>query len=272
MPAALYPTGIRNFLRVYPTDDFGGAALALLARDRGRTRVFVLDDGDPGYGALQATTFETAARRVGLDVVGRASWDPRADEFTELARRVAGSGADAVYVGGLIDTNAGRVLRDLRGRLSADVDLLGPAVSPRPDPHEEVKRCSARHVPEPLGLVPESLPPAAARWSERFMTTQPGADFDPRSVYAAQATEVLLDAIARSDGTRRSVLDELFRMHVVDGLLGSFRFDANGDISESPMTIVQIRRGGSDNRVQSIEGAPVVRVVRPSPSLVAPED
>lgn len=38
------------------------------------------------------------------------------------------------------------------------------------------------------------------------------------------------------------------------------------------MTIVQIRRGGSDNRVQSIEGAPVVRVVRPSPELVAPED
>ena len=91
-------------------------------------------------------------------------------------------------------------------------------------------------------------------------------------MYAAQATEVLLDAIARSDGTRRSVLEELFRTRVIDGLLGSFRFDANGDISESPMTIVQIRRGGSDNRVQSIEGAPVVRVVRPSPELVAPED
>ena len=272
LPAALYPTGIRNFLRVYPTDDFGGAALALLARDRGRTRVFVLDDGDPGYGALQATTFETAARRVGLDVVGRASWDPRADEFTELGSRVAGSGADAVYVGGLIDTNAGRVLRDLRGRLPADVDLLGPAgLAPVPILMKKSRGAARGMYLSLSGLVPESLPPAAARWTKRFMTTQPGADFGPGSVYAAQATEVLLDAIARSDGTRRSVLDELFRMQVVDGLLGSFRFDSNGDISESPMTIVQIRRGGSDNRVQSIEGAPVVRVVRPSPKLVAPE-
>ena len=152
LPAALYPTGVRSYARVYPTDDLGGAALALLARDRGRTRVFVLDDGDPGYGALQATAFETAARRVGLDVVDRASWDPRADEFTELARRVADSGATAVYVGGLIDTNAGRVLRDLRGRLSDDVDFLGPAgLAPVPILMNEVQRRSARHISEPLG-------------------------------------------------------------------------------------------------------------------------
>lgn len=272
LPAELYPTGVRNYARVYPTDDLGGAALALLARDRGRTRVFVLDDGDPGYGALQAATFETAARRVGLDVVGRTTWDPRADEFTALARRVADSGASAVYVGGLIDTNAGRVLRDLRGLLSDNVDLLGPAgLAPVPILMKKSKGAGRGMYLSLSGLLPESLPPAAARWTKRFMTTQPGADFDPASVYAAQATEVLLDAIARSDGTRRSVLDELFRTRVTNGLLGSFRFDANGDISESPMTIVQIRRGGSDNRVQSIEGAPVVRVVRPSPALVAPE-
>lgn len=271
LPSALYPTGVRNYVRVYPTDDLGGAALALLARDRGRTRVFVLDDGDPGYGALQAATFETAARRVGLDVVGRATWDPRADEFAALARRVADSGASAVYVGGLIDTNAGRVLRDLRGGLSQNVDLLGPAgLAPASILMKKSDGAARGMYLSFSGLLPESLPPAAARWTRRFARTQPGADVEPAAAYAAQATEVLLDAIARSDGTRRSVLDELFRIRVVDGLLGSFRFDANGDISESPMTIVQIRQGGSDNRVQSIEGASVVRVVRPSPALVAP--
>ena len=38
LPSALYPTGVRNFVRVYPTDDLEGAALALFARNRGRTR------------------------------------------------------------------------------------------------------------------------------------------------------------------------------------------------------------------------------------------
>ena len=82
LPAALYPTGQRNYLRVYPTDDLEGAALALLARERGLRRVFVLDDGQPGYGMLMATAFATAARRLGLTVVGRAAWNPLADDYT----------------------------------------------------------------------------------------------------------------------------------------------------------------------------------------------
>jgi branched-chain amino acid transport system substrate-binding protein len=122
------------------------------------------------------------------------------------------------------------------------------------------------------GVLPGALPTAAATWARRFGAAQPGAIIEPSAVYAAQAAEVLLDAIARSDGTRRSVVEELFRTRVEGGLLGTFGFDANGDISESPMTIVQIRRGGADNRVQSVEGASVVRIVRPSPELVAPED
>ena len=272
LPAALYPTGVRNFVRVFPTGDLEGAALALLARDRGRSSVFVLDDGDPGYGALQATVFETAAQRVGLEVVGRASWDPRADTHGALARRVAGSGADAVYVGGLIDTDAGGVLRDLRRHLPDEVDLLGPGgLTPAPLLMQKSKGAARGMYLSFPGVLPESLPPAAARWATRFGAMQRGVHVEPSAVYAAQATEVLLDAIARSDGTRRSVVDELFRTRVRDGLLGSFGFDANGDVSESPMTIVQVRRGGSDNRVQSVEGAEVVRVVRPSSGLVAAE-
>ena len=89
LPASLYPTGKRNYVRVYPTDDLQGAALALFARDRGRARVFVLDDGDPGYGALLATGFDKASRRLGLTVAGRASWDPRAEDYSDIAERVA---------------------------------------------------------------------------------------------------------------------------------------------------------------------------------------
>ena len=114
LPAALYPTGVRNYLRVYPTSDLEGAALALFARDRDWTRVFVLDDGDPGYGGLQADAFETGARHVGLTVVGRESWDPRARAYWDLVREVAAANPDVVYVGGLLDTNAAGVVRGLR--------------------------------------------------------------------------------------------------------------------------------------------------------------
>ena len=57
LPSSLYPTGERNYLRVYPTDDLQGAALALRAKDLGAKRVFVLDDGEPGYGEPMAARF-----------------------------------------------------------------------------------------------------------------------------------------------------------------------------------------------------------------------
>lgn len=273
LPAALYPTGVRNFARVYPTDDLEGAALALFAKNRGRARVFVLDDGEPGYGALQATTFETAAGRLGLTVLGRETWDPVARNYSDIASRVAASGATAVYVGGLVDSNAGAVIRALRARLGRRVDLLGPSgLTPV---SLLVKKSDGAALGMYLGLsgiVTEGLPPASARWAKRFGATQSGVPVEPSAVYVAQATEVLLDAIARSDGTRASVVRELFATRVTDGLLGSFGFDANGDISESPVTILQIQRPGSRNTILSVDGARIVAVERPSPKLVAVEE
>ena len=77
LPAALYPTGRRNFVRS-SGDDLRGAALAVFAKERGHRRVFVLDDGDPWWGAMMARGFETAATRLGLNVVGAARWNPEA--------------------------------------------------------------------------------------------------------------------------------------------------------------------------------------------------
>lgn len=269
LPAALYPTGRRNYVRVYPTDDLQGAALALFARDRGRKRVFVLDDGDLNYGALMATGFETAARRLGLTVAGRMTWDPRQSRYADLADRVARSGATAVFIGGLLDTNAAQVVRDLRARLGRAVDLLGPdGLTPLPLLVDRAGAAALGVYVSVGGVVIERLPPGGARFVERFGRTQAGAEIEPSTVYAAQATHVLLDAIARSDGTRASVVQELFRTRVEDGLLGSFGFDRNGDITESPITIVRVRARGASTTIGSVDGATVERVVRPQARLV----
>ncbi len=269
LPASLYPTGRRNYVRVFPTDDLQGAAHALFARDRGHKEVFVLDDGDPNYGALLATGFETASRRLGLGVAGRMTWDPRKSSYGDVAERVARSGATAVFLGGLLDTNAAQVVSDLRARLGRSVDLLGPdGLTPLPLLVDKAGGAARGVYVSIGGVVTERLPPGGARFVERFGRTQAGAGIEPTSVYAAQATEVLLDAIARSDGTRASVVQELFRTRVSDGLLGSFGFDRNGDITESPVTIVRVQGKGASTTIQSVDGAVVARVVRPRSSLV----
>jgi branched-chain amino acid transport system substrate-binding protein len=272
LPAALYPSGRRSYVRVYPTDDLQGAALAQLARDRGRKRVFVLDDGEVGYGVLMATGFETAARRLGLDVVGRATWDPTATSYAALVSRVAGSGATAVFVGGLIDSNGPRVVKELRERLGAEVDVYAPdGLTPLPLLVRKAGRAALGTYVSIAGVITTDFPPAGDRFVARFRQTQPGVEVEPTAVYAAQAAEVLLAAIARSDGTRASVLDELFRTRIENGLLGSFGFDRNGDTTERAVTIMQVRRGGKSTTVGSVEGGAVVRVVRPPARLVATE-
>ncbi len=268
----LYPTGRRNYLRVFPTDDLQGAALALLARDRGRRTVYVLDDGEPGYGVLMADGFETAARRLGLRVAGRTTWNPRVASYDELADQVAASGAAAVFVGGLLDSNAARVVRALRARIGPEIDVLGPdGLTPLPLLVEQAGAAAHGTFVSLGGLVTEALPPAGARFARRFARTQAGVAIEPSAVYAAQATHVVLDAIARSDGSRADVLRELFRVRIHGGLLGDFGFDERGDITESPVTILRVERAGQSTRIMSVEGGVIERVSRPQASLVADE-
>jgi len=60
------------------------------------------------------------------------------------------------------------------------------------------------------------------------------------TAYGAAAAETLLAAIASSNGTRGSVNRELRRRRIENGILGSFGFTPEGDISRAPITIVRV--------------------------------
>ena len=75
---------------------------------------------------------------------------------------------------------------------------------------------------------------------------------------AAQAAEVLLDAISHSDGTRSSVTAHLLGDRVHGGILGSFKFDPYGDMTPSPVTITRIEHGrGVADRVILVPSRPL---------------
>jgi ABC-type branched-subunit amino acid transport system substrate-binding protein len=80
------------------------------------------------------------------------------------------------------------------------------------------------------------LTPAGKRFMDRY-----GPDVPAGYVLeAAQATELVVQAIARSDGTRASVLRELKASRVKNGLVGSFHFDRNGDLTPASVPIMRI--------------------------------
>jgi ABC-type branched-subunit amino acid transport system substrate-binding protein len=90
-----------------------------------------------------------------------------------------------------------------------------------------------------LDLPTTALPLTAAG---RSFARDVGAFTTPAQgvLEAGQAAELVMAAIARSDGTRASVLRELRASRVNDGILGTFRFDANGDMSTSAIPILRI--------------------------------
>ena len=170
---------------------------------------------------------------------------------------------------GLLDANGGKVVRELRTQLGSKLSLLGnEGFTPISQLLQIAGEAGKGMYVSLNGLTVERLSPSGRAFATAFAATQPSADIQPTAIYAAQAAEVLLDAIARSDGTRASVIRELFRTDVEDGFLGDFTFDANGDISESPVTILRALGRGGSNTIQSFEGAEIVGVERPQASLV----
>ena len=68
---------------------------------------------------------------------------------------------------------------------------------------------------------------------------------DPYSVYAAQAAEVVVAAIAQSNGTRADIAKQLFKINLKGSILGNVSFNSNGDVTSNPVTIYRIKGGKS---------------------------
>jgi ABC-type branched-subunit amino acid transport system substrate-binding protein len=82
------------------------------------------------------------------------------------------------------------------------------------------------------------------------------------AAYAAQSAQVMLDAIAKSDGTRASVTDNLFKTNVKNGILGSFSINKNGDTTNNPVTVYKQNGSGKSGTGTTF------KTITPTPSLV----
>ena len=239
-----YPTGKRNYIRVVAADDFQGAADAILAQRLKRKSVYVLNDKE-AYGLGVATNFRNAATKLGIKIAGFEAWDPASSSYEALATKIKRSGADAVFIGGLVCENGGKLVKDLAAGLGSDVQLMAPdGFTPISAVVQGAGTAAEGLTVSVAGLPNKQLKGAGKAFLAGFGKVI-GKEPDPYSVYAAQAAEVLLAAIARSDGSRGSISAELFNTKIKNGLLGSFTINKNGDTSSNPVAIYKIKGGVS---------------------------
>ena len=238
--AALYPDGVRSYSRVITHDIAQGTAAAHVAERQGARRVAALhqDEPEPDYARGLNAGFVASARSLGLDVV-QFDW-PLRKSYRALAASVAAARPGAVFLAGLTEGNAGRLVEDLRTTLGPGVTLIAPDSFHSDDTAEELGAAGEGMRVVSPGVPPEQLPPAGKRLLRELGVPSTHALYVSE---AAQAAEVLLDSIARSDGSRASVVDELFKTEVTNGLLGSFSFDRYGDIVPAPVGVYRFEGG-----------------------------
>jgi branched-chain amino acid transport system substrate-binding protein len=241
---ALYPTGERNYVRIAASDHAADIALVDAVRRLHRKRLFFLTDSD-GDDTANSLEMRAAARSAGLEIAGAAKWNPNARTFARLARQVAARRPDAVLLAAAAPRHDAALIRDLRAGVGRDVVLVandgfGDYV------HLAAPRAATGMYIGYYGVPNSKLPARGRRFLSEFAKAhQDRAGPDLMAGYGAQAAEIVLDAIARSDGTRASVTRELRRTKVENGILGPISFDRYGDLVRPPVTIYRITSKGA---------------------------
>jgi DNA-binding SARP family transcriptional activator/ABC-type branched-subunit amino acid transport system substrate-binding protein len=262
-PKSYSPTGTRSLVRVIPADDVQAAADAMLAQRLGLRRVFLLEQRlvrreRNSYAIGLTSAFRRAAQRLGVTIAGSDDWTLDPSSYAGLARRIKRSRANGVFLGGGQTDNDTLLLNDLRAELGENVQILAPESFASPQLAAAVGPAGEGMTVSTPGVPPDALTGPGARFVSRFESTL-GQPPEQYSVYAAQATQLLLDAIARSNGTRASVNHQLFTSRIHNGILGDFAITPSGDTTANNVTIYRLTAGKLKR----------LTVITPPPSLVA---
>jgi branched-chain amino acid transport system substrate-binding protein len=261
-PGFYYPTGVRNFVRLEAVDALEGTALAVLAKQLGLAHVYVLLQQEWFYKELATDPFKRGAKALGVGLAGESTFKAATADGAELANTVARSGADGVVIGADALPAGVPLVKALRARLGPRVPLMAIGLGFNPPLPPAARGVYVASTDVPRSAAP--MTPAGKRFAR-----EAGEGNKPKYAVleSAQAAQLVLSAIAHSDGTRASILRNLRASRVTNGILGSFHFDRNGDADPPVMPIVRLvaaRRGAP------IEGAVFDRLITIPEPLARP--
>jgi branched-chain amino acid transport system substrate-binding protein len=262
-PNKYYPTGKRTYARVVAADDFQGAADAILMKQLGVKKVYILNDKEAyGFGVASAVkNVINGSKSLGIKVAGFAAWDPKASSYQDIATKISNSGADAIYLGGLECENGGKLVKDLRAG-NANAKLVAPdGFSSFSDTIKDAGAASEGMYISIAGQPYKSLPAAGKAFAQAFgkVIKKPAAQVNPYSNYGATAMLVMLQAISKSNGSRSSVASGFYNAGFSNTPIGNFKLNANGDTNAGVISFYKITNGQ----------APFLKLIAPPASLVS---
>ena len=239
------PLALVNFFRPLPADDIQGAAAAGWAKRLGAKKVFVVNDGQL-YGRGIADVFEASARRIGLGIMANESIESQQPDQRSVLVKIRDSGADMIYMGGVVESGASIIRRMLdAGLVAPRARFMGPDGLLQETLLKDAT-CDAAMATEVRVTIPglpfEQMTGTGARtyadYKRRF-----GVEPTAFALYAAQAGRVAIDGIRRAAPALERTTDLTEKRDAVrravaatrnfDGINGTWSFDRNGDIDQT---------------------------------------
>jgi branched-chain amino acid transport system substrate-binding protein len=262
-PGIYYPSGARNYARVIAHDGFQGTAAAqYMYNDLGKRKLALLDDTQ-AYGIGLADAVQMEFERLGGEVL-RGNWDVKQTQgYKATFEKIKADGADMVYYAGIFDNNGVQLVKDKTAVLGDNTAF--PAMAP--DGFSGYP--TLREMPEAEGLwmtfAGQSLDgiiKGGGKAAEFVAAYEEKYGYLPNSsyaVYGGLAMQVILKAIAGSDGTRAGVLAGVFGgeqlcIDKADSVSGT-GFCLNqetGDVDTIVMTLQQMQ-GGTETDIRPLE-------------------
>jgi branched-chain amino acid transport system substrate-binding protein len=242
-PDKYYPTGRRTFARIAPGDHVQAAAIASYQREVGCQRLYLVHDKEV-YGQGLATEVSKAARRLGMRVLGEDGLDVKAINFRSTAARVADSGADCLFFGGITANKAVQVWRDMHAAAPA-LKLFGSSGVAEAAFTKDLGAAEKVTYLVDQALPPERYPRAAQRFFAAYRQTY-GRDPEAFAIFAYEAMKAVLEAIraAGDDGDdRQAVVDRFFAIRDRDSVLGRYSVRPDGDTTLTQFAGDRVRDG-----------------------------
>lgn len=244
-PDVLYPSGVRNYMRVIPADDLQGSSGANHAVTAlGKSRAFVLHDNQT-YGRGLADVFQTVFAELGGEVLGFEAYDANAPEYQALMSRIASMGPDIVYCGAIVSLNTSKLLQDMREVMPDpnEVTFMGPDGLINQEFVDGAGDAAQGALLTFGGLPPDALEGPGAEWANT-MRERLGREPDAYSSYTFQAAVVALNGIdAAAAKDRAAILDQMFHTTDFQGLAGSWSFTETGDPDTAQLTVNIVEDG-----------------------------
>ncbi len=245
-PGIYYPTGRRNFFRTVPSDDAQGVAAARWVSQLGIQTVYVVDN-DTAYGRGIAGIFEARAQDFGIEVVAHDSFNAdsvTAEELTALARRVVEAKPDLVYFGGGAESKGTEFVGAIRA-LDPNAQIMGADGLMQDQLITDLGPDLAGGLYATNGTIPvgQLESEEAAAFLTKYKATY-GKEPPPYAVTTYEAMKVLLHAIEQAkEPTRKGVLEVMQNLGEFSGVFGRWRFDAQGDITWTAISGMQVQNG-----------------------------